>query len=60
MNDTMCEDIDECMAPANITCDINANCTNLVPGFDCTCISPRVGSGAPGTCVFPSLVPSVL
>jgi nidogen (entactin) len=39
-----CHDIDECQIGEN-DCDVNAECYNLVGHYECSCLSPYVGSG---------------
>ncbi|XP_077993148.1 uncharacterized protein LOC144447116 [Glandiceps talaboti] len=38
-NETVCEDIDECDHDGSHQCGENSNCTNTVPGYNCTCDS---------------------
>ena len=38
-------DIDECANATTNNCDSNANCTNTVGGFTCTCNQGYIGNG---------------
>ena len=47
-----CENIDECTAPIDgvFKCDVNAECTDLTPGFRCDCNTGYDGRGFSGEC----------
>lgn len=40
-----CPDIDEC-ANGQDSCDVNANCTNTIGGYECQCRDGYIGNGS--------------
>ena len=38
-------DLDECEAESLNDCDVNANCTNMIGGYDCECHESYFGDG---------------
>ena len=38
------KDIDECDG-SDYPCDLNANCTNIIGSFSCTCVTGYYGDG---------------
>ena len=49
MDFTGCEDIDECEEQTD-DCDANADCTNTIGAWNCTCMEGYEGSGTEGDC----------
>ena len=44
-NTTYISDTDECVDPSDNNCSSNANCTDTIGSYDCTCVIGYSGNG---------------